>query len=70
VKDLSAESRREIEKFFQDYSARAGKRFQPLGWFGPKRAEKLLRAGRQEYLRSRNGGKTRAFADYVAALRD
>jgi hypothetical protein len=52
-----------------DYSARTGKRFKPLGWFGPKRAQKILRGAREEYVRSRNGGAARAFTDYVKALR-
>ena len=70
VKDQSNESRKEVEKFFQDYSARTAKRFEAIGWFGPKRAEKLLDAAREEYTRSRNGTPGRSFDDYVRALRD
>ena len=70
VKNLPAEARREIEKFFQDYSARTRKRFDVIGWFGPKRAAKLLRTSRELYARSRNGTPGRAYGDYVRALRD
>ena len=68
VKDVPKEAREEIEKFFQDYSARSRKRFEVLGWFGPKRAEKLLREARAQYTRSRNGPPGRAYADYVRSL--
>jgi inorganic pyrophosphatase len=68
VKDLSVEARREIEKFFQDYNARTGKRFESRGWFGPRRAQKILRDARADYVRSRNGNASRKFRDYVAAL--
>ena len=69
IKEFSNESRKEIEKFFEDYNARTRKRFETLGWFGPRRAERILRAGREEYRRSRNGGGHRSYADYVKALR-
>ena len=68
VKDISNESRKEIEKFFVDYNARTSKRFEVLGWFGPKRAEKLLRAARRLYKKSRNGAPGRSFDDYARAL--
>jgi inorganic pyrophosphatase len=70
VKDVPAEAREEIEKFFEDYSARTRKRFEVIGWFGPKRAATLLRTAREQYSHSRNGTPGRGFADYVKALRD
>jgi inorganic pyrophosphatase len=37
----------EIEHFFISYNQVKGKEFQPIGRFGPERAEKLLAAGLQ-----------------------
>jgi inorganic pyrophosphatase len=72
IRDLPAETRKEIQSFFEDYNARGGKRFEVLGWYGPQRAEKLLRSARTHYIRSRNGAEERgrSFSDYVRALRD
>jgi inorganic pyrophosphatase len=35
----------ELERFFQTYTAPRGKKVKPLGRHGPRRAEKLVRAG-------------------------
>jgi inorganic pyrophosphatase len=45
----------QIEHFFINYNTQEGKKFEPLGRHGPKRAEKLFEKAR----RSRDGGKRR-----------
>ncbi len=42
VKDLPLQWRDEVEAFFIHYNQLAGKRFKPLGWYGPKRALSVL----------------------------
>jgi inorganic pyrophosphatase len=41
----------EIEHFFVSYNTIKGKRFKPLGRFGPERAEKLIEEGTQRFRR-------------------
>jgi inorganic pyrophosphatase len=43
--DLNSKIIDEIEHFFVSYNAAKGKKFKPLGRFGPDRALKLVRAG-------------------------
>ena len=45
LKDVSDSLLDEIEHFFVSYNESRGKRFKPLGRFGPGRAEKLVRQG-------------------------
>jgi inorganic pyrophosphatase len=45
VKDFNQKLLKEIEEFFVYYNSLEGKKFQPLGWHGPKRAEALLQEG-------------------------
>jgi inorganic pyrophosphatase len=47
LKDLSSHLLDEIEHFFVSYNEVRGKRFQPLGRHGPKRAAKLVAQGRR-----------------------
>jgi inorganic pyrophosphatase len=42
LEDLNANMVEEIEHFFVSYNEIKGKRFRPLGRFGPERAEKLV----------------------------
>jgi len=43
----------QIENFFINYNEESGKKFEPEGRHGPKRAEKLLNEGRRAYRRRR-----------------
>ena len=43
LSDLSPALLKEIEHFFISYNQERGKRFRPLGRFGPKRAEQLVK---------------------------
>ena len=49
----------EIEHFFVSYNQIKGKRFSPLGRFGPERALRLVEEGMKEFRRARKGGKRR-----------
>lgn len=42
IKDLEETLVNEIEHFFVSYNEQRGKRFKPLGRYGPKRAERLV----------------------------
>jgi inorganic pyrophosphatase len=55
VKHLPKVLIREIEHFFVSYNEVRGKRFRPLGCYGPRRAEKLVEAGER---RRRRASKT------------
>ena len=43
LSDLSPALLKEIEHFFISYNQERGKKFRPLGRFGPKRAEELVK---------------------------
>jgi inorganic pyrophosphatase len=43
----------EIEHFFVSYNDFKGKRFKPLGRFGPKKATELVEEGRKEFARAK-----------------
>jgi inorganic pyrophosphatase len=45
AKALPQHLAKEIEAFFVQYNRLDGKRFTPLGWYGPKRAEALIEEG-------------------------
>ncbi len=45
IRDCGRVLQAEIEQFFISYNQFAGKKFKPLGWHGPKRAQALLAAG-------------------------
>jgi inorganic pyrophosphatase len=47
--DLEDNLRKEIQQFFVDYNEQRGKKFRPLGWFGSKRALKLVKNARKEF---------------------
>jgi inorganic pyrophosphatase len=49
LKAASANLIAEIEHFFVSYNEMRGKRFKPLGNYGPKRAARLLAQGRRRY---------------------
>lgn len=55
LKQLSGALTGEIEHFFISYNQMRGKKFKPLGYFGPARAQKLVKAGqrrRREHARA------------------
>jgi inorganic pyrophosphatase len=43
LSDLSPALLKEIEHFFISYNQERGKKFRPLGRFGPKQAEELVK---------------------------
>jgi inorganic pyrophosphatase len=45
AKQWHGDFQKEIEQFFVSYNALDGKKFTPLGWHGPKRAQALLEQG-------------------------
>jgi inorganic pyrophosphatase len=49
----------EIEHFFVSYNEAKGKRFRPLGRFGPKRARELVEEGAQRFRRKHRARKTK-----------
>jgi inorganic pyrophosphatase len=49
--DLSRNTLDEIEHFFVSYNQIKGKRFEPLGRFGPERADALVREGERRHRR-------------------
>lgn len=51
--DIEPDLRKEIEKFFIDYNEQKGRKFRPLGWFGPRRALRLVKKARKEFDKSR-----------------
>lgn len=51
LKDLNENILKEIEHFFISYNTIKGKRFKPLGRFGPKRACALVEEGAQTFRR-------------------
>jgi inorganic pyrophosphatase len=48
LKDISAQRLKEIEHFFVSYNEAKGKKFEPLGRFGPKRARALVEKSREK----------------------
>lgn len=56
LKDLSAELVQAIEHFFISYNEMAGKQFQPLGRYGPQRADKLVQQAARRF-RSSTGNR-------------
>jgi inorganic pyrophosphatase len=46
--DLTATLLDEIEHFFVSYNAQKGKKFKPIGRFGPKRAKRLVHRGERK----------------------
>lgn len=53
LSDVPASVTDQIEHFFISYNEQHGKRFEPKGRHGPKRAEALLENGRRAYKRSK-----------------
>jgi inorganic pyrophosphatase len=49
VKKLQKPLLKEIERFFITYNRFNGKKFKPLGYHGPGRAEELIRKGKENY---------------------
>lgn len=45
IKDLNKSVVDQIEHFFISYNEEKGKKFEPLGQFGPERAKKVVKAG-------------------------
>ncbi len=54
LKDLNSKLVQEIEHFFVSYNEMAGKQFKPLGQYGPRRAEKLVKESIKRF-RDRHG---------------
>ena len=46
--DLNTKLLDEIEHFFVSYNAQKGKKFKPIGRFGPKRAKRLVQRGEKK----------------------
>jgi inorganic pyrophosphatase len=57
--DLGAGLLDEIEHFFVSYNEIKGKRFQPLGRFGPERALKLVEEGVEQFRKSKRKRATK-----------
>jgi inorganic pyrophosphatase len=57
LKNLPPSLSEEIEHFFVSYNAMVGKQFQPLGRYGPRRAEKVIRRGMKRYQREKRETK-------------
>jgi inorganic pyrophosphatase len=53
LKDLNNKLVDEIEHFFVSYNQVRGKKFKPLGRFGPARAEKLVKDGMKAFTKER-----------------
>jgi inorganic pyrophosphatase len=71
VKEIDGDRREEFERFFQAYNAECGKVFEGLGWFGPKRAWKLIERARRRYRPPKDAGQlpTR-LSGFASALED
>jgi len=48
---------KEIEHFFVSYNEMRGREFKPLGWYGRRRAGKLIKEGRARYRQQQKQGK-------------
>ncbi len=71
VSSIEARRRREYERFFQTYNSEDGKEFRPLGWFGPRRAWKLIETARRKYRPRKKAGRLpRTLDGYEAALHE
>lgn len=70
VRGIPGETRREYERFFKAYNAEEGKKFKALGWYGPKRAMKLVDRGRRKFRAPRKPEIPRTFADYAKAAEE
>lgn len=69
VSAVEKPKRKELERFFQDYNREEGKKFRCLGWFGPKRAWRLIREGRRRYRPPRRPGRLpRTYRGFAKAL--
>ncbi len=49
----------EIEHFFVSYNDFKGKRFKPLGRFGPDKAEELVKEGMKKFAKAKRGKKAK-----------
>lgn len=49
IDQLNQQVLEQIEKFFVFYNKMCGKKFKPLGRFGPKRADKLIRVAMERF---------------------
>jgi inorganic pyrophosphatase len=47
--DIRKPLRKEIEKFFVDYNAQKDRKFRPIGWFGERRAKRLVAEARTKF---------------------
>jgi inorganic pyrophosphatase len=70
ARDFDPASRKEFERFFEAYNAEDGKEFHGLGWFGPKRAWRLIQRARKKAQPPKTRSRSpQSFADYAAAAR-
>ena len=65
VNGIEKKARSELEAFFEAYNAEGGKKFRALGWFGPKRASKLIDRGRRRFRPAGAPGLPKSFAAYA-----
>ena len=58
LEDLNENLLKEIEHFFISYNTVKGKRFKPLGRFGPERANAIVKESAQRFRRKKRGRKS------------
>jgi inorganic pyrophosphatase len=69
VASIEKRKRKELERFFQGYNEEEGKRFRCLGWFGPRRAWRLIDRGRRKYRPPEQAGRLpKTFRGFARAL--
>jgi len=69
VAAIERRTRKELERFFQDYNEQEGKTFRCLGWFGPKRAWRLIERGRRKYRPPKRAGRLpKTYRGFTKAL--
>ena len=71
VSHIEKRQRKEFERFFETYNSEDGKKFRPLGWFGPQRAWKLIDRARRKYREPRKTARLpRTLRGYERALQE
>ena len=70
VSGIEKRRRKEYEGFFETYNSEDGKKFRPLGWYGPKRAWELIERGRRKYRPKKAARLPKTLRGYEHALQD
>jgi inorganic pyrophosphatase len=69
VSAIEKRRRKEIERFFQGYNRGEGREFRCLGWYGPRRAWRLIDEGRRKYRPPKKTGRLpKTFRGFATAL--